>query len=165
MRVPIRKPGKYTHSKPDPHITMEKQLELRSSLEKLKIARPRAADEVQRLAADGDFSENAAYQYAKGRLRGINQRILDVEDQLRRAIIVQPQANTERVSLGHRVTVETAGRQKTYLILGSAETDPALGIISHLSPLGSALIGKCVRDCVKANLADRDVEYTIIKIE
>jgi transcription elongation factor GreA len=166
MRVPIRKPGKYTHSKPDPHITEEKFKELRSRLEKLKkFSRPRAAEEVKRLALMGDFSENAAYQIAKGRLRGINQRILDIEDHLKRAIIIKPAENKERVRLGHRVTILTAGKEKTYLILGSSETNPAEGIISHNSLIGSAMMGRKAGDKIKVTLAKKEVEYEIIKIE
>lgn len=165
MRVPIRKPGKYTHIKSDPHITEQKHLELLSSLEKMKSARQRAAEDVKNLATDGDFSENAGYQSAKGKLRGINQRILGIEDMLRRAIVVNPQADKSIVSLGHRVTVESSGKQKTYQILGSAETDPARGIISHNSPLGSGMIGKKIGDVIRVSLADKEVEYRIIRIE
>ncbi|MDP2830549.1 MAG: transcription elongation factor GreA [bacterium] len=166
MRVPIRKPGQYTHLKPDPHITEEKFKELKDKLEKLKkVSRPRAVKEVKRLALDGDFSENAAYQIAKGRLRGINQRIMEIEDHLKRAIIIKPQENKERVRLGHRVTIEAVGQEKTYLILGSSETNPKEGIISHNSPIGSALIGRKVGDRVKVQLANKEVEYKIIKIE
>jgi len=166
MRVPTRKPGKYTGLKPDPYITEEKFDELKNKLERLKkISRPRAAEEVKRLALMGDFSENAGYQIAKGRLRGINQRILDIEDHLKRAIIIKPQTDTERVRLGHYVTVEIGGKIRTYLILGSSETNPGEGVISHNSPIGSALIGKKVGEKVKVSLANREVEYKIIKIE
>lgn len=165
MQVPTRKPGKYTNFKPDPHLTQEKFLELKNKLEKLKkFSRPTAAEEVRRLALMGDFSENAGYQLAKGRLRGINQRILDIEDHLKRAIIIKPHGS-DRVRLGNKVTVEAAGKIKTYLILGSSETDPTRGVISHNSPIGSALIDRKVGDIIKINLANKVVEYKIVKIE
>src|SRR3990167_8023281 len=146
MRLPIRKPGKYARLKPDQYLTQAKYDELKAGLEKLKIRRPRAAEEVKRLAEMGDFSENAAYQIAKGRLRGLNQKILEIEDHLRRAIIIKQDKNTAAVQLGTEVTIQALGKQKTYLILGSAETNPAKGIISHDSPVGAALMGRRVGD-------------------
>ncbi|MCU0680240.1 MAG: GreA/GreB family elongation factor [Planctomycetes bacterium] len=165
MQVPIRKPSKYSNIKPDPHLTEEKFKELKAKLDKLLKNRPQAAEEVKRLAEMGDFSENAGYQLAKGRLRGMNQRILDIEEHLNKAIIIKPIVNKERVELGHKVTIETKGQQKTYLILGSSETNPLQGIISHNSPIGSALIGRKLGEMIKIHLADKEVEYKIVRIE
>lgn len=165
MRLPIRKPGQYTHLKPDQHLTEAKYNELKNKLARLKFNRPRAADEVKRLAEMGDFSENAAYQIAKGRLRGLNQRILEIEDQLKRSILIKPNKNIGLVQLGSKVTVETAGQEKTYLILGSSETNPGGGIISSRSPIGSALIGGRIGDRIKIKLTDKETEYKIIRIE
>lgn len=165
MRVPIRKPGKYTDLKPDPHITWEKFNELQAKLERLKkISQPRLIAEVKRLASDGDFSENAAYQIAKGKLRGVNQGILETEELLKRAIIIEPQRNNGFVQLGNTVTVEVNGRQRTYQILGSSETNPDKGIISHNSPIGKNLIGKRVGDIVRIKINDKEVIYKIISI-
>jgi transcription elongation factor GreA len=165
MQVPKRKPGKYTHLKPDPCLTEKKFNELKGKLEKLKnFSRPQAAEEVKRLAEMGDFSENAAYSIAKGRLRGINQKILELEYHLKGAKIIRPIKNIETVQLGHRVTIESASQQKTYLILGSSEANPFGGVISHNSPIGSALIGHKVGDKVKVKLVGKEVEYEIIKI-
>lgn len=166
MRTPIRKPGIYTHQKPDPHLTEAKFIELKNKLERLKkISHPKAVDEVKRLAEMGDFSDNAAYSMAKGRLRGINQRVLEIEDHLKRSLIITPVKNSQTVQLGHNVTIETNGKQKTYLLLGSAETNPAKGIISHNSPIGSALIGHRVGDIIKIKTLNKEVDYKIIRIE
>jgi len=166
MRTPIRKSGKYTHLKPDPHITEVKFSELKGKLERLiKFNRPRVAEEVKKLGEMGDFSENAAYSMAKGRLRGINQRIIELENHLQNAVIIKLIKNTETVQLGHRVTIENAGKQKSYLILGSAESNPLKGIISHNSPIGSALMGHKVGDKVKIQLINKRIEYRITKIE
>ncbi len=165
MRVPIRKLGKYAHLKPDPCITREKYKELEVKLERLKKKQPHARAEVKRLAADGDFSENAAYQMAKGRLRGLNQRVQDIEDHLKRAIIIESKNTSGVVQLGSFVTVKTGEKIKTYKILGSSETDPFNNTISHNSPIGSALMGSRMGDIVKVQLADKEVSYKIIKIE
>jgi transcription elongation factor GreA len=164
MRVPYRKPGKYSQIKSDPIMTKEKFAELEEKLEKLKQKRPFAAGEVKRLAELGDFSENVEYQLAKGRLRGINNAILTLESQLNQAEIIET-APGDTVRVGNIVTVETGKGHKKYQILGSAEADPQKGIISRNSPIGEALLGYREGDVVKVQLADREAEYKILKIE
>lgn len=165
MRVPIRKGDKYLKQKPDPHITVEKKQELERSLLKLKAIHPKVSEEVKRLAMDGDFSENAAYQIAKGKIRGINQAILEIEDHLNRAIIIESPKSAEKVQIGHKVTIFGENKEKTYLILGSSESSPASGVISHNSPLGQALLGARVGDKVVVRVVKKEVEYKVIKIE
>ncbi|MBI2989608.1 MAG: GreA/GreB family elongation factor [Candidatus Magasanikbacteria bacterium] len=165
MRTLNRKSEKNNQNKTDPFITEEKYHELKKTLEKLYKTRPKAAAEVSSLAEMGDFSENVEYQLAKGRLRGINNRILMLEQQLNHAVIISPQKKTDSVRIGHHVRIETEGKKIDYLILGSAESKPEKGIISHLSPLGSALLGHKVGESVTLRLAEREMEYKILKIE
>jgi transcription elongation factor GreA len=166
MRVPYRKPTKFSDIKSDPLLTEEKFRELKNKLDRLiKISRPQAAAEVRRLAELGDFSENAEYQLAKGKLRSINHNILIINSHLTQAQIIKPQTQTSSSQLGHKVTVEFGGKQKTYQILGSSETDPQKGIISYTSPVGEALLGHKIGDLVRIKLAGQEVEYKIIKIE
>ena len=164
MRLPIRKGGKYTFIKPDPYLTSAKAEELKKRLERLeKVAQPRAIKEVSRLAEMGDFSENAAYQMAKGKLRGINQEIIELREYLNQAIIIKP-SQSGRVELSSRVEVDMDGQTKSFLILGSEETNPSEGIISHHSPLGAALLGRQVGDKINLKLANRWLKIRIIKI-
>jgi transcription elongation factor GreA len=168
MQVPHRRKETYVKPKPDPYLTEAKFIELKNKLERLKNQiRPREAEEVKRLAEMGDFSENVGYQVAKGRLRGINQRILDIEDHLKNAIIFRPNKDTEIVQIGHQITIENISdqRRKTYTILGSSETNPTAGVISHNSPIGAALIGHRVGERIKIKLADKEKEFEILKIE
>ncbi len=166
MRMPIRKPGKYTFKKSDPYITEEKYKKLKVSLERLKkIERPPAIKEVKQLAAMGDFSENAEYQIAKGKLRGINSKILRIEGYLNNAKIIRAGKNKETIQLGHSVTIETTDKSKTYKILGSAETNPTSGVISHNSPLGSKLLGKKVGDLIEIKKGNKVINYKIINIK
>lgn len=164
MRVPIRKPGKYTHLKPDLHLTPEKLRELELKLEKLKQQHPGLAAEVNRLAQLGDLSENAGYQIAKGRLRGVNDKITELEDRIKRAEVIIPDKSSDKVQLGSRVTVEIFGKEQTYLVLGSSETDPVNNIISHNSPVGSAIMDAKVGDEVSYQIKDKEVKIKIIKI-
>jgi transcription elongation GreA/GreB family factor len=164
MRLPIRQGGKYTFIKPDPYLTSAKAEELKKRLERLeKVAQPQAIKEVSRLAEMGDFSENAAYQMAKGKLRGINQEIIELREYLNQAIIIKP-SQSGRVELGSRVEVDMDGQTKSFLILGSEETNPSEGIISHHSPLGATLLGRQVGDEINLKLANRWLKIRIIKI-
>jgi len=160
MQVPQRKPGKYSNLTADPHITQKKKNELEDELASLLKKRPKAASEVQRLSELGDFSENAEYQLAKGKLRGMNRRILVLEDHLNRAIVVQ-QSKSDQIQLGDTVTLTMDGEDKTYTILGPSETDPSKNIISHLSPIGSALIGKRVDDVFEIEIAGNQKQCKI----
>lgn len=164
MQVPIRKKETYRKPLPDPYLSEAKFNELKEKLIKWRESRPQLAQEVKRLAEMGDFSENAGYQLAKGRLRGLNQRILELEAHLKTALIFKPSGKAEVVALGRTVTVETNGQTKIYTILGGSETDPTAGIISHSSPLGSAILGKRVGETATLEIRGQIKEMKIIKI-
>jgi len=165
MRLPQRKPGKYAGEKPDPHITREKYNKLKASRRRLiDIDRPLAIKDVKDQAAFGDFSDNAAYSIAKGKLRSINNRILKIESQLRNAVIIKNNPKSETVRIGNTVTVESWGKTKIYKILGSAEVDISSGVISHNSPLGSALLGKKKGEIVKVKIKDKEAEFRIVEV-
>jgi len=164
MRVPIRKPGKYTNTKVDTHFTEAKFNELKNKLEGLKRARPLAADEMRRLAEMGDLSENAAYQIAKGRLRGINDNITKLENLLNQAVIISPKKNSGKVEIGSLVTVEVNNKKATYHILGSSEADPGRGVISRHSPIGAALLGRNVGDTFTVQTGDNSISGVIVEI-
>ncbi|MBU2214225.1 MAG: transcription elongation factor GreA [Patescibacteria group bacterium] len=166
MRMPIRKPGKYAGLKEDPYITQGKYNKLKVSLNRLiNIERPLAIKDVKDQASFGDFSDNAAYSIAKGRLRGINNRILKIEGHLRNALIINESLKRDIVQLGSTVTIKFDGEEKKYTILGSAEIDIARGIISQNSPIGSALIGKRKGEIVTIKIKDKEVGFKIISIK
>lgn|SRR3990167_7406303 len=102
MRLPNRKPGKYTFPTFDPHITQEKRDAMESKLQRiLKVTRPKAIKEMQEAGENGDYSENAEYQIAKGRLRGLNKTIDELKFQLAQASIISAHTNTDTVQMGH----------------------------------------------------------------
>lgn len=166
MRVPIRKAGQYTYIKSDPLMTEAKLTELKKNLKKLKeIIQPELAKEVKRLALMGDFSENAAYQIAKGRLRSANEKIDKLIKQITEANIINPNKDTSKVKIGHLVTIKSSKQTKKYRLLGSSETNPSKGTISYQSPLGAALLNKKVGEIAKIEIDGQTVEYTVIAIE
>ncbi len=151
MRVPIRKGDSRVFAPKDYYLSPSKYRELEAEIVRLTAKRPSLAKEVKRLAEMGDFSENAGYQLAKGRLRGLNQRILEITDRLRKAEIITGDEDISAVQIGHTVSLKSTSGHKNYTILGGSESNPSQGIISHLSPLGSALLGKSVGETVSIN--------------
>lgn len=142
-------------------MTKEKFDQLEKDLQRLKnVIRPKLAAEVARLAELGDFSENAEYQLAKGKLRGTNNAILKLEAQVRDAEIIKPN-QSGKVIIGSVVEVEVGGKQKTYQILGSSETKPDRGIISYSSPLGAVLMGSEVGEEVLLKVGDKQMRIVI----
>lgn len=164
MRIPYRKPGIYSQMKQDPLLTADKLEDLKKKLEDLKKSQPFAAAEVARLAELGDFSENAEYQMAKGRLRGINGGIFNLQKQIDSAILIESSDNTESIRIGNTVTLEMNGKIKKYKLLGSVESDPANGIISHNSPVGMALVGKKVDEEFEIERESGKIKCKIISI-
>lgn len=165
MRLPNRKPGKYTFPTFDANITAEKLQALQGQLERAKGKLPQAIHDTQRYGENGDFSENAEYQIAKGRLRGLLRSIDELQYQINHAQLIPAPTDTTTVQVGHTVTVETSGKRLQFKILGSTETNPTAGVISYQSPLGKLLLGHQVSDTVLLTLKDRTVEYQIITIQ
>ncbi|PJA46156.1 transcription elongation factor GreA [Candidatus Uhrbacteria bacterium CG_4_9_14_3_um_filter_50_9] len=145
MRVPKRKGEEDRRALQPPqdhHLTRDKIAHLKKELEDLEQhERPEAIKEVQRTGEMGDFSENAAYQMAKGRLRRINARILSITERLKYAIPIEEGSPDGVIQIGSRVTVEIDGTERIYHIVGAQEVDVSKGRISYTSPLGKTLVG------------------------
>lgn len=164
MRIPYRKPGIYSQMKPDPLLTADKLVDLKEKLERLKKTQPKSAAEVARLAELGDFSENTEYQMAKGRLRGINFGILNLQRQIDNAILIEDPGDTDKIRIGHTVELLYGDERRTFKILGAAESNPNAGIISHLSPVGQILIDKKVGQKFEIKLGNKTIDCQIISI-
>lgn len=165
MRLPNRKPGKYTFPTFDPVMTQQQFDALKAKLERLKkTVRPQAIRETQQYGENGDFSENAEYQIAKGRLRGINRTIDELEKRIGQATIIDTPQDATSVQIGHTVTISANNVEQTFTILGSTESNPSAGVISYLSPLGAALMGKAIGNMISLQVGDRTTEYKIVDI-
>jgi transcription elongation GreA/GreB family factor len=74
------------------------------------------------------------------------------------AVVVQAVSKGDIVQFGNTVTiVRDDGREQTFQIVGEDEADPALGSISHVSPLARALIGKRAGDIVHAGRDEAEI--------
>ena len=100
--------------------------------------------EISTARSFGDLSENSEYDAAKQEQAIIAARILELRDLIDNAeIIDESEIDESRVSVGSIVVLYNVerGREFTYHIVGSYETDPANGKISDSSPIGAALLG------------------------
>lgn len=163
----MRKAEKYRRQsrKDDQHITQAAFDQMQEKLERLEGSLPELASEVTRTQEMGDLSENAAYQEAKFTLRRTMGQIENLKQRLKTAIIIKKPASSDTVQIGSIVTIVVNGRQRQYEILGSLESDPTMGRISHLSPIGSALLKHQVGDRVEIKIQNQIVGYEIISIE
>ena len=128
-------------------------------------------DEVKRQLAEaraqGDLSENADYDAARGKQAEVEGRIKEIENILANAeIIEEGKTSTKKVGLGSTVTIKFVenGKEVSYMIVGTVESDPVNGKISNSCPLGEALVGKTVGDIVEVK-AIKTYKVEIVKIE
>jgi len=129
-------------------LTREGYEKLRSELIQL---RSEGRQEISRMLEEargfGDLSENAEYQTAKDAQAKLESRIQWLEYQLSKARVVDSKdLDTSKVSLGTKVTLLDldSGKELSYVIVGSEESDPKADRISAASPVGQALLGKSV---------------------
>lgn len=115
----------------------------------------------------GDLSENSEYDAAKAEEVKINQRIAELENQLKNAVIIDETIlTTETVQLGLYVTIldKTYNETVTYQIVSSLVDDVLLKKLSDTSPIGKALLGKKVGDIVTFDGAKQKSEIEILAI-
>ncbi len=141
---------------------------LEEELEQLRGPRRKEIAERIRLAKEfGDLSENAEYDDAKNEQAFVEGRILQLDQMLRSArVIDNSAASGDAVSVGATVRLQdlaTRGELR-YTIVGSPEADPLLDLISNESPVGQALIGRKKGETVKIRVPAGEIRYKILEI-
>lgn len=168
MQIPKRRSDKLRKYDESPvYLTPQGLKILEERLARLKRDMPGFIDEAQRTAAYGDRSDNAEYKEAKSILRRAQGQIFGIQEQLKRVVkIISGENATKTVQLGSTVVLESDGKnKKTFQIVGSLETNPGEGRISHKSPLGAALIGRAKGDTVAIQTANGASEYRVLEIK
>ncbi|MEO7054645.1 MAG: transcription elongation factor GreA, partial [Rhizomicrobium sp.] len=102
--------------------------------------------------AHGDLSENAEYHAAKERQSFIEGRVMELEDQIGRAEVIDiSKLGGSSIKFGATVTLvdEDTDEKRKYQIVGDVESDAKKGRISLSSPIARALIGKSKGDSVE----------------
>lgn len=140
----------------------EERLEYLKGPRRLEIA-----EQLKIARAFGDLSENAEYDAAKNEQAKNEYDIVQLENELRNAKVIDENAiDTSVVGVGAVVSLENADNQTkfTFHIVGSAETDPAAGRISNESPVGRALLGHHVGDTVEVRTPGGVMRLTVLSI-
>ena len=151
------------------YLSKEKFDELTAELEHMKTVRRREiAEQLEYARSLGDLSENAEYEEARNLQAASEDRIRTIEEQLSHARIIEHgKGKGSAVSLGSTVTIQKQGEKEEhfYEIVGSAEANMQERKISHLSPLGSALMGKKRGDLFSFDTPKGTQKYKIVNIK
>lgn len=150
------------------YITIEKKASLEKELNTLiKVNRKEVAEALEYAKSLGDLSENAEYHQAREDQARLEDRILEVENILKNAVIAE-RHHSNIVEVGAVVHVKKKGArtEQIFTLVGSEEVDIENGKISNESPLGVALIGTKVGDvAILTNPKGEEISYTIVSIE
>lgn len=131
-----------------------------------EVQRPEILKTVQWARSLGDLSENADYSAAREKQRQIDKRIQFIEGIIANANVVDVEnLSGNRVVFGARVVAEDDdGNQMQCRILSDIEADGQT-VISCNSPVGRAMIGRCVGDTCIVKLPSGEKEYEILEVK
>lgn len=150
-------------------MTLEGYRALDDELRNLKtVERPAVIQAIAEAREHGDLSENAEYHAAKERQGYIEGRVVELEDKIGRAQVIDvSKLDGTIVKFGATVTVvdEDTDEEAVYKIVGEDEADVKSGKVSLTSPIARALIGKDVGDVVEVAAPGGAKSYEILKVE
>ena len=145
------------------HVHLQAEFDRRQ-----KIERPRIVAAISEARAHGDLSENAEYHSAKEAQSHNEGRIVELEDMLQRAEVIDvSKLSGATIKFGATVTLidEDTEAEKMFQIVGESEADVKSGKVSITSPTARALIGKKVGDSVEVNTPGGGKRYEIVKVD
>lgn len=150
-------------------LTSQGMQALEDELQDLKVVkRKEIAQKIKEAREQGDLSENAEYDAAKDEQRDIEAQIVELENILKNAEIIQDNDKSkDKIKMESVVKLHDVEYDEDieYTIVGSSEADSLNNKISNESPLGAALIGKKVGDTVKIEAPVGEIEYKIISVD
>ncbi len=151
----------------DTVLSQEKFDELAKELEHLKtVRRSEIAKNLEYARSLGDLSENAEYQEARELQAATEERIRKLEELVKRAHIATDNKKKDVVGFGSKVTIAKEGAKEAheYVIVGSEEADMRERKLSHVSPLGAALMGKKKGDVFTFETPNGKQTYSVQKV-
>ena len=150
-------------------LTQEGYDKLEEQLEDLKTnKRNEIAERIKVALGFGDLSENSEYDEAKNAQAQNEAKIAELETKIKYAkIIDESEIDTETVQVGNIVKVHDMEFDEDieYTIVGSTEVDLAHNKISNESPIGSALLGKKVKNIVEVQAPVGVIKLKILSIK
>jgi transcription elongation factor GreA len=141
------------------------QAELDALEEELHFKLPK---EIQKAREFGDLRENAEYKAAMERQSIVQARIAQIRQRMSEVQSIDlSKIPTDRVAYGSRVVLYDLDTEEkvTYRLVTSEESDPENGLISTVSPIGQALMGKEEGDeiTVKSPKGTRNFEISRLR--
>ena len=151
-------------------ITKEGLKKLQTDVEQLTtVKRREVAERIKEAREFGDITENSEYDDAKNEQALLEQRIAQLEERLRRSIVIDKKdIDTGTVSVGVLVHVkdQKSGESRKFQIVGPAEANPTEQKLSNESPIGKALLGHKRGDVVTIDVPrGPKKKFKITKIE
>ena len=143
---------------------------IKKELEELKnIRRPKIIEAIAEARGHGDLKENAEYHAAKEEQAKIESRIIEINDLIARAnvIDVTKLEKEDKVIFGSTaVMIDLKNNEKkTYKIVGKDEADIKKNYIYFRSPIGKALIGKKTKDLVAVVTPSGEKNFEVTEIK
>jgi len=142
---------------------------LQEELKHLKsVERPTVIRAIAEAREHGDLSENAEYQAARERQSFIEGRVIELEDRISRAEVIDVSAlSGDSVKFGATVKLadEDTDEEATYQIVGQDESDIKAGRLSVTAPLARGLIGKTVGEVVEVTTPNGSKSYEVMDIQ
>ena len=151
-------------------ITILGLKKLKKELDELKnIKRPKIVEAIAEARGHGDLKENAEYHAAKEEQAKIESRVIEINDLIARANVVDVTKleKKDNVIFGSTVSLINLenNEKKTYKIVGKDEADITKNYIYFRSPIGKALIGKKKKELVTVNTPSGEKNFEIKEVE
>ena len=151
-------------------ITISGLKKLKKELEDLKnIQRPKIVSAIAEARSHGDLKENAEYHAAKEQQSHLEGRVLEINDTIARANVIDVTKieNEGKVIFGSTVFLKNleSSQELNYKIVGKDEADMKNNLIYFKSPVGKGLIGKNLGELVTINTPSGEKNYEILKVE
>ena len=143
---------------------------IKKELEELKtIKRPKIVAAIAEARAHGDLKENAEYHAAKEDQAKIEGRVIEINDLIARANVIDVTILEKKDNVIFGSTVDLvdldSNKKKTYKIVGKDEADLKKNFIYFRSPIGKALIGKNKKDLITVITPSGEKNFQIIEVK
>ena len=142
---------------------------IQAELENLTtVQRPAIVARIAAARELGDLKENSDYHEARREQSFAEGRVLQLEDQLRNAVVVEG-GGSSVIGIGSTVLVErtdAAGALETttFRIVSAAEANPRTDRISNVSPIGAALIGRSPGDAIEVIIPSGRIGFRVVEV-
>ena len=151
-------------------ITIQGFEKLKEELEKLKkIKRPEIIKAIAEARGHGDLKENAEYHAAKEEQAKIESRVIEINDLIARANVIDITQLEKKDNVIFGSTVDLINldnnERKTYKIVGKDEADMTKNYIYFRSPIGKALIGQKKKKLVTVTTPSGEKNFEIEDIK